>query len=505
MSTSSPASSNPAQNPIFMAGVILIALLYAVAVTGYNIIAFAGLIGLIVFAVFVRYPEFGVYVTTALLLLQGSSGVLGVLDPDSPLAVTYAQIAGAAAMGAWATSALLGHTGFKTNAATKYLIAFCLWAFAGTILSNYAPDLLAHWARMVFRLALLILAINTLNTAKKINRYLHVLLVCAVLTSLVSVAQYVLPSMQMKGMNWASATAGGAYVDPESLQGEAAVRVSGQAGHSNWLAMTLLLLLPVNAFWFTTTKRRWARLLIIAAAVLQVTVLVLTFTRTGFIIGGAVFLMLFGGRLLKLSPLRLFAITFIAIIGISMLPDAYVKRVFNPRQYVASESVRARLALQSAAANYAVTNPIFGLGTGGFGMRFVHEGNETATQMRYVVQYQHWQAVFIGTHNMFLQIMADTGMVGFAFFMLFYYLMFKNLLAQRRKYDDVGDATGHTIVTALAISLAAFLLCALFLHALHQPIWWMIAAAAIAIPLHNVDFREIKLQATDQPAPILVR
>ncbi len=502
MSTSNTTVSNPERNPLLFLGIGFIAVLYAVAVTGYNVFAFAGLIGLIVFFFFVRYPEFGVYVTTALLLLQGSSGVLGVLDPDSPLAITYAQVAGAAAMGAWATSTLLGHTGFKTNAATKYLIAFCVWAFAGTILSNYAPDLLAHWARMVFRLALLILAISTLNTAKKINRYLHVLLVCAVLTCLVSVAQYVLPSMQLEGMNWASATSGGAYVDPESLDGEAAVRVSGQAGHSNWLAMTLLLLLPVNAFWFTTTKRRWARALIIAAAVLQVTVLVLTFTRTGFIIGTAVLLMLFIGGLLKLSPLRIFAMMFIGVIGITMMPDAYVKRVFSPRQYVESDSVRARIALQTAATNYAISDPVFGLGTGGFGMRFVREGNETATQMRYVVQYQNWQAVFIGTHNMYLQILADTGFVGFVFFALFYYLMFKNILAQRRKYDELGDTTGHTIVTALVISLSAFLLCAVFLHALHQPIWWMIAAAAIAIPLHNIDFRAPEDQA---PAPVLIR
>lgn len=501
---SSAASSNPASNPFIIGVVGLLAVGYAVAVTGYNVIAFAGLIGLIVFVFFVRRPEFGVYATTALLLLQGSSGVLGVLNEDSPLAVTYAQIAGAAALAAWATSTLLGHTGFKWNAATKYLTAFCVWGLMGTVLSAYAPDLLPHWARMVFRLALLILAINTLDTAKKLNRYLHVLLVCAVLTSLVSIAQYMLPSLQVQGLDWASATSGGAYVDPESLEGEAAVRVAGQAGHSNWLAMTLLLLLPINAFWFTTTHRRWARALIIAAAILQVVVLVLTFTRTGFIIGVAVGVMLFGGRLLKLSPLRVFALLFIGVAGIAMLPDAYVKRVFSPRQYVESDSVRARFALQEAATNYAFENPVFGLGTGGFGMQFVREGSETATMMRYVVQYQNWQAVFIGTHNMYLQILSDMGVVGLVLFALFYYLMYRNLLWMRAKYKVRNDTTGYTVATALVIALSAFLLCAVFLHALHQPIWWMIAAAAIALPLHQIDFREEKDRQADA-VPVLVR
>lgn len=502
--SSTSVASTPAYNPFVLSGIILVAVLFAIGVTAYNVMALGALGGLIVFVLFVRSPELGVYLTTALLLLQGSQGVVGVMGERSALALTYAQLAGAAAMGAWLVSLLLRREPLHWNPTLTYFLAFCLWALFGTIVSYYAPDLLPHWARMVFRFALLVLAVNVLNDAKKLNRYLHVLLVCAIITSLISVAQYTLPSMQLSGLNWASATGtSAAFVDPESLQGAAAVRVSGQAGHSNWLAMILLLLLPINAYWYTTTHRRWAKLLIIACAVLQVSALVLTFARIGLIIGAAVVGMLFAVKLLRLTPLRLFVFLLAGIGAFLLLPNAYKERVLSPRQYVASQSVQARLALQGAAARYTVENPIFGLGTGGFGMQFVHESSETATQMRYVVQYQNWQAVFIGTHNMFLQILSDMGLVGFGFFVALYYFMIRNLTRARAHYRVLHDHMGEGISNALLISLIAFLLCAVFLHALHQPIWWMIAAAAIAVPLHKIDFRKDPV-TTLHPTPILL-
>jgi hypothetical protein len=36
------------------------------------------------------------------------------------------------------------------------------------------------------------------------------------------------------------------------------------------------------------------------------------------------------------------------------------------------------------------------------------------------------------------------------------------------------------------VSLISFLLCGLFLHALQQKVWWMVASAAAAAPLIEV-------------------
>jgi len=484
------SASTPDNNPLILFGIGLVAVLFAIGITGYGILAFGALLGLVAIVFFIRFPEWGVYATTALLLLQGSSGVLGLLNEDSPLAITAAQLVGAAAISAWLASTLLSHAMFRWSTPVAYLAAFCVWALIGTILSPYAGALLPHWARMIFRLLLLVLAVNTLDTSQKIHRYVRVILICAILTSLISVAQYILPGQQVSGMNWASATGGGgAYVDPDSLQGDAAIRVAGQSGHSNWLAMTLILLLPLNAYWFQRTKHGWMKPIIVGATILELAVLVLTFTRLGFLALTLVFSLMLFWRTIQVTPLRIFGVMLIGVVGFSALPDAYVERVFSPKQYVESQSVRSRIDLQNAATRYGVENPVFGLGTGGFGLEYVREGSDTAAQMRYVVNSQGWQAVFIGTHNMYLQIFADSGIVGLTLYLLFVYVMFRNLRRAHNRYVVSNDKTGVTMTTVLQICLVAFLFCAIFLHALQQPIWWIMAALAIAIPMHRIDFR----------------
>src|SRR5205085_1074619 len=107
------ANRSEGYNPFLLVGVLTIATLFAIALIGYNIFAFGGLLALIVFVLFIRHPEWGVYVTTGLLLLQGSSGVLSTVGSNTTLAITTAQIAGAATLFAWVIGSFLRHERFR--------------------------------------------------------------------------------------------------------------------------------------------------------------------------------------------------------------------------------------------------------------------------------------------------------------------------------------------------------------------------------------------------------
>jgi O-antigen ligase len=229
--------------------------------------------------------------------------------------------------------------------------------------------------------------------------------------------------------------------------------------------------------------------LFIAGAVgLQMITLALTYTRTGFLIGVVLLTLLLANRMLKLTPHRILAGVLLLVIGFAMLPNAYKERVFSPRQYTQSNSVESRLELQEAAARYAAENPVFGLGAGGFGLDFIRENYETAQVMKMLVHTQGWDPVFIGTHNMYLQLLADSGVPGFLFFVCFFMVMVRRLYRMQQQYRKEGDQTGDVLATSLFISLIGFALVAVFLHALHQEIWYMVAAAALVIPLHQLRF-----------------
>ena len=479
-------------NPWRLLGYVLLAALMCVAIVGLQEYAIYLMISAMLLIAFVYAPVLGLYATTLLLLLSGSQGILGTVQ-EGAFAVTLARLCGTAALGAWAINLMARKIPFKLNPPAVYLCLFCAWALFSTALAVNSGELFPEWIRLVTLLGFFLLAVNTLNTPKKLHIYLVILMFSGMVMSLVAVMQVMNPALQLGGIE-AWATLGSkniAFIDQESLQGEAAIRASGTAGHSNWLAMVLLLILPLNAYWWRVCNNLRCKTFILLTTALEVLALVFTYTRTGLVIGVVLAILLLLKNLVRMTPLRVCAFLLACILAWMALPPPYKERVLNPKQYTQSQSVASRFELQEAAATYAVHNPLFGLGTGGFGTEFVHENNRTARTMHYFVDYAGWQAVFIGTHNMYLQIASDTGFVGLFFFLAFFFLTIRGVMRAEDRYRKEGDAWGATLCASLFVSLIGFGLCAIFLHALTQKIWWMIAAAAIVVPLYNMHFREV--------------
>ena len=57
-----------------------------------------------------------------------------------------------------------------------------------------------------------------------------------------------------------------------------------------------------------------------------------------------------------------------------------------------------------------------------------------------------------------------------------------NTQRAERIFRDEGSARLALLAGTLTVSVLAFIFCGLFLHALHQKIWWMVFAAAAALP-----------------------
>jgi O-antigen ligase len=477
-------------HPLVVLGMLIFVIALGIGVILVQQRAVYALFGVMLFAFFLRKPVIGFYATTALLLLSGSSGIVGFLNENATMAVTLAKLCGMAALGAWVINLLVRGLEFKANATVTFILLFLLWALLSTILSGAFVQTWPEWVRLATLVGYFLLGINTINTPHKLHFFIVILLLCGLAMSLVAIAQVLLPQYQVAGAEaWRTLGAvDAAYIDQESLQGEAAVRASGRAGHSNWLAMIILLILPLNSYWYAIAKRPLFKNLIVLMVGIQLTTLVLTYTRTGFLIGIVLALLMLTRRLVRLTPMRIFAVLLALVIAYSLLPNAYKERVFSPKQYTRSESVQARVQLQEAALSYSLHNPLLGLGVGGFGVEFVHENNRTAHIMRYMVNEQFWHPVFIGTHNMYLELTSNTGIPGLIFFVCFYITMMRYLHREEMRYIEEGDTQGEALASALMVSLIGFILCAVFLHALTQKIWWMIAVAAVVLPLYHFNF-----------------
>lgn len=484
-----PHTAGDITNPWKILGLGFVAVVVAAAILLTGKLALYLVIGAVLFGLFTRFPVLGLYATTLLLLLSGSRGILGTVE-EGALAVTLARLCGTAALAAWAINVLARKVPFEFNWPVVWLSVFCVWALFSTLLAHNSGELFPEWIRLVTLLGFFLLAVNTLNSTRNLHTFLVILMISGLLMSLMAVLQVLLPSMQVAEAWRTLGSADVAFIDQESLQGEAAVRASGTAGHSNWLAMALLLILPLNAYWWGVSKTARLKVFIAAMTGIEVVALVLTYTRTGLVIGVVLAALLLLKRLVRMSALRIFAFLFACVVAWVLLPQPYKERVLNPRQYTQSRSVQSRLELQEAAARYAVQNPVFGLGPGGFGTEFVRENSRTAATMRLFVNKLGWQAIFIGTHNMYLQVASDMGLVGLFFFLAFYLTLLRKTHLAEQRYRKEGDEWGVMLTSSLFVSLIGFALCAVFLHALTQKIWWMLAAAAVVVPLYDLRFKE---------------
>jgi len=480
------------RSPLGALAMAVLAVALGASVLAFGKMALVGLIGFLAFCVFVWYPVLGVYATTVLLLLSGSAGVIGPGGINVAVPLTAAKLCGAAALVAWLTNLVARGLRWHVGWAAILLGAFLLWSAVGVLFSPTRGAQYPEWIRLGTFAAFFVMVVDVLLNApdprRAIRTYALIILVCGLLSAASAVAQYFMPSTYLETFEERAAFqhVGGPIVDTESLEGVSAIRVSGRALHSNWLALLLLCVLPLNAYWFTASKTWQGKLLVGLAVLVELAALVLTFTRTGLLVGVVLLMLVTAKRLARATPYRFVAMALAVVVGWTVLPGAYKQRVLSLGQYTSSKSIEARAGLQGAAYGCMLEHPVKGVGLGGFGLHFVRERGVVAETMRLVVNEFNWNPLFVGVHNLYLQIGCETGVVGLALFLTFFVVMMRNLHLAEQRFKATEQPEWRSLAGSLQVSLVAFLLCGIFLHALQQKIWWIVAAGAVALSMYTV-------------------
>lgn len=473
-------SSRSGLNAINLAIVIALGLAVAVAILAVEEKAVVGVVGLVLVFFFVKNPVNGLYLTTALLLLSGTLGGLGIVPYGMPS--TAAKACGAATMAAWVLNMLTTEKRLRFGREVFIPLAFAAWALVGISFSLTWRVQLAEWNRLMAVVLYFILAIHLLDTPQRLHRFVVVVLGCAFAMSIYAIAQYFIPRFQLAGVAGIESIAGGAdmaFIDPEGTVTGAAVRVTGGTGHSNWLAFMLLLILPLNVYWFTAMKSRRGKLLVLTAVAVELAALVLTFTRVSLIVGLLIALILVARSLVRLNPYRLSALAAALVIAWFFVPTPYKERVLDFSSYSESESTAARFDLQTYAWEYMQEFPVVGVGLGGFGLHFYEENSPYAAMLRWMNDELGFNPLYYGPHNMYLQLGSESGTVGLVLMLLFFLVALLHAHRAERLFRLAGEREMATLAGAVTVSVLAFLLCAVFLHALQQKIWWMVFATAI--------------------------
>jgi len=199
----------------------------------------------------------------------------------------------------------------------------------------------------------------------------------------------------------------------QTIGGDRVFRMGGTLGNSNSLAWYLDFLLPLTVSLLFLKHPRWIRTAAFSCFFPGIVVLVLTFSRggwIGFLVGGLIVLIM---RLRRASLRHRFYLGIFVILLLAMTLtllagfDNPVKERFTADD---NQSAYVRLPLMRVAWNMIKSNPITGVGLNNYTLVH-HLYDQTSEQVSSHFPYP--------VHNLFLQLGAEIGIIGLGFFFLF--------------------------------------------------------------------------------------
>jgi len=249
------------------------------------------------------------------------------------------------------------------------------------------------------------------------------------------------------------------------------LRVSGATYDPNYFAISLLPFLGITFYNVTVEKKKILKIFSLIISIALFLALVITFSRAG-LIGFFVMILIMtlkAKRKMKASFLLLLAL----IILINVLPGKVWERfektnIEGPSSDGDIASTKRRLMLAKAAVKMFVDHPLFGVGVG-----------------NYYFECKKYEPIWAGrAHSMYLETLAELGIVGFFLFLCMLFYTFRSL---QRIINSKSNLNAYA--SGLYVGLTGFLIAALFFHAQHEKVLWFVVFMSLA--LENISVSEL--------------
>ncbi|MEM7119463.1 MAG: O-antigen ligase family protein [Chloroflexota bacterium] len=351
-------------------------------------------------------------------------------------------------------------------------------------------------------IALYFLIINTIRTPKMLRRAVWTIVLAGMFMGSISLYQEITK-------DYDNDFGGLAVVkDAEISTGEVDAfgddvkrqRLAGPVGSKNRYAQIMVVLFPMAIFFFFYEKSWYLKMLAIAATIPIISGALLTFSRGAGISIILTLLAMVALRTIKVRQFILIGLFATAVVLVA-IPD-YVYRLGRSAGVLelaqgnaadAGGSVRGRATVNLAAFNIFLDNFLLGVGPGQTKFYTTEYGN--------AVGYRHLSGSR-RAHNMFLEEMADTGILGFGTFMgIVGFTLWKLFrLRMRWKYRNPQVVF---LVSGIMLAILAYLSTAVFLHLSYVRYYWVIIAiGGAAIEVFSDPKYRRKLKVGQKPGRV---
>lgn len=253
-------------------------------------------------------------------------------------------------------------------------------------------------------------------------------------------------------------------------------------GDANTLATTLVTTTPLlvaTALYF----RHWLVKSFLSLVTLIMTYLVvITASRGGLL---AFFAVVFGGIGFARRKVMLVIAVFLLSVAVwAVMPEQYRDRyaAFTEVTEDINSVSSGRWEIWTAGLKMIIGRPLLGVGAGAFPWAY-GSGDFGPPQM-------------MSPHNVYIQVLATTGLVGFAAWVTFLYILIKSLRETARRAQKLPDNRWYILFrNSFLVILIALFVSGLFGHSLFRYTWYVVAALAASMAnimtSHETELKEI--------------
>jgi hypothetical protein len=289
-------------------------------------------------------------------------------------------------------------------------------------------------------------------------------------------------------------------------------RLSGPIGEQNRYGQILLVLVPLAVSRIRVEQRLVLRALAAALTVLILAGIVLSFSRGAAVALAVVAVAMVVIGFVRLRHLLVTALA-LAVLVMSIVPDYALRvRSLGAADTATAVDSRADAAIRGRATENLAAfatfrdHPLLGAGPGGFFRRYSQE-EANKLGLRFLGKNRR-------AHNMYLEIAADTGIVGLGAFLAIVAVTLAQLWRVARLWAALGREDLSVLAQAFFLALLAYLASAAFLQLSYQRYFWFLlalgnatawmlrreAAAAVGVPLPSAGRSGRLAPRSDQPA-----
>ena len=334
------------------------------------------------------------------------------------------------------------------------LLAFLFVYLIGAINSFSMIKSLSIWAIYAAFIFSFFMIINLIRDRKQLKHLLVTFVFSGLLVCLYGIAQYV--------FGWDTQQA---WMDEEMFS-DIKMRIYSTLENPNVLGEYILLVLPAAIGLMWTSKKMWQKITYAGISGIMLVALIMTFSRgcwVGLMAAAAVFITFAAGKLWGLALIALPVIP-------AILPESIINR-FTSIGDMKDSSTSYRVYIWMGTLAMIKDFWLCGIGMG-----------EEAFKSVYPF-YSYNGIVAPHSHNLFLQILVESGAVGIILFVGIMIFFFKRMMTGYQAGGGKGKVL-PTMMTALAAGVCGFLVQGMFDNCFYNYrvmlIFWQVIAMAVA-------------------------